>query len=218
MTLYPTAADLAMEPMELEKNITLGKYLGGIEHYLDVHFRLLREDYIRPLRDTLMKYRSGKDVTVYTNVQIRIGYLTTSGQRYCCKFNVEPFINTATDWNRNKLLTTGALLCVSADNFETTFFATVSGFRKPEDLERGNFQIVFLTTDLPEIRNNEFSMMEAPVMFDAYRYNLQKLQNFDNKFPLERYIISTEKKISPPAYLYGQITTGAAKYSHVLGN
>lgn len=44
----------------LRENIVEGKY-DGIEHYLDVHFRLLREDLIRPFRERVCEYICTKD-------------------------------------------------------------------------------------------------------------------------------------------------------------
>lgn len=44
----------------LRENIVEGKY-DGIEDYLDVHFRLLREDLIRPFRERVCEYIRTKD-------------------------------------------------------------------------------------------------------------------------------------------------------------
>lgn len=63
-------------------NVVHGGYAGGIDHYLDVQFRLMREDFVRPLRDGIQEYtdryqsesrhknnKSG-DVRIYQNVRI----------------------------------------------------------------------------------------------------------------------------------------------------
>lgn len=36
-----------------------------IDEYLDVHFRLLREDFIDPLRNGIQNYSNGKNLFIY---------------------------------------------------------------------------------------------------------------------------------------------------------
>ena len=51
MTIVPTFADIITDQKTfLRKNITNGAY-RNVHHYLDVQFRLLREDYLCPLRE-----------------------------------------------------------------------------------------------------------------------------------------------------------------------
>ncbi|KAF4525722.1 hypothetical protein B566_EDAN011899 [Ephemera danica] len=58
MTIYPESADILCsdESVYLQPNLTKEKY-SDVEHYLDIQFRLLREDYIRPLRSSIAEYR-----------------------------------------------------------------------------------------------------------------------------------------------------------------
>lgn len=61
----------------LRENKVLGAY-GGIEQYLDIQFRLLREDFVRPLRELISEYirtkndrKAAKKLrNVYRNVRI----------------------------------------------------------------------------------------------------------------------------------------------------
>lgn len=108
MTIYPDTVDILSdhEPF-IRKNIVDGKYGGGIDHYLDVQFRLLREDFVRPLRTGINEYRSIKekskdnapvkfrinDVNVYQNVQILSSKMMHNDQVYLCKFDIQPFKN-----------------------------------------------------------------------------------------------------------------------------
>jgi hypothetical protein len=48
LSVYPTLNDLQIEEPYLHPNIIKGPY-QNVEHYLDVHFLLLREDFIAPL-------------------------------------------------------------------------------------------------------------------------------------------------------------------------
>ena len=51
MTIIPEYNDIYAENEPyLRKNIVKGRY-NDLEHYLDVQFRLLREDFLRPLRE-----------------------------------------------------------------------------------------------------------------------------------------------------------------------
>lgn len=55
--------NICPEPSELQRNVVPflrgnkvdGKY-DGVDHYLDVHFRLLREDFIRPFRERICEF------------------------------------------------------------------------------------------------------------------------------------------------------------------
>jgi hypothetical protein len=51
ISIYPSPEEvLSAKPSFLRPNIVDGPYLD-VEHYLDVQFRLLREDFVRPLRE-----------------------------------------------------------------------------------------------------------------------------------------------------------------------
>ncbi|XP_053665648.1 NFX1-type zinc finger-containing protein 1 [Anopheles marshallii] len=59
ISIYPTINELkegASTSMNLKKNIVKGKY-HNVEHYLDVHLSLLKEDFLIPLRTGIEKYR-----------------------------------------------------------------------------------------------------------------------------------------------------------------
>lgn len=71
--------------MYLRKAVIVGAYEDDA-HYLDVLFRLMREDLYRPLRDGIRQYRESggrgrQDLYVYANVRIVSWELhKTSGQ------------------------------------------------------------------------------------------------------------------------------------------
>ena len=51
MNIIPKLEDILTDQAPiLRRNITNGAY-NSVQHYLDVQFRLLREDYLNPLRD-----------------------------------------------------------------------------------------------------------------------------------------------------------------------
>ncbi|KFB36080.1 AGAP006235-PA-like protein [Anopheles sinensis] len=60
ISIYPTVKELRADAgpsLDLKRNIVHGKY-ESVEHYLDVHLNLLKEDFLIPLRSGLEKYRA----------------------------------------------------------------------------------------------------------------------------------------------------------------
>jgi hypothetical protein len=105
MPLFPTAAELNVADetqltKRLSKNITSGKY-DSVMHYLDTHFRLLREDAITSIRDGIKAFRQSKESTeiqIYKNVQMRGITASTIGVQYRVSFEIDANIN----WERSK--------------------------------------------------------------------------------------------------------------------
>ena len=137
VSIVPTAMDIVAvggydQGPFLRKNIVKGSYYN-VEHYLDIQFRLLREDFLRPLREgiqLLMATPSDgkddrlKDVRLYKNARILDPIFTSKGVRYKIKFDVSEFRRL--EWENSKRLTYGSLLCLSKDNFKTFVFASVA--------------------------------------------------------------------------------------------
>lgn len=109
MSIHPDTVDILSDHTPfIRKNIVEGNYVGGVDHYLDIQFRLLREDFVRPLRKGINQYRaipsktgdmSAKskfhidDLNVYANVNI-LGSETIRGdQVHFCRFDFTPFLH-----------------------------------------------------------------------------------------------------------------------------
>ena len=134
LTVIPTLGDISIDQSgSLRKNKIKGRY-HNIEHYLDVQFQLLREDFLRPLRDGIKHYREHnnrsypnnlyQDVRIYDNVKILRPICTSSEVRYKIRFDTRKFVDV--QWENSKRLIFGSLLCLSKDNFENFVFATVA--------------------------------------------------------------------------------------------
>ena len=134
LSVIPTLGDISIDQSgSLRKNKIKGRY-HNIEHYLDVQFQLLREDFLRPLRDGIKHYREHnnssypndlyQDVRIYDNVKILRPICTSSGVRYKIRFDTRKFVDV--QWENSKRLIFGSLLCLSKDNFENFVFATVA--------------------------------------------------------------------------------------------
>ena len=129
--ICPTNEEIkSQERPFLRKNIKKGRY-QDVEHYLDVQFRLLREDFLQPLREGIYEIthnipRAQRNQLMKCNQGVRIAgkELTESGIIYKVHFDVSKF--PMTKWAHSKRLIYGSFLCLSKDNFETILFATVA--------------------------------------------------------------------------------------------
>jgi hypothetical protein len=140
MTIIPHRDDIFTETQPyLRKNIVQGAY-QNLDHYLDVQFRLLREDFLRPLREGInnlvnhgIDQQQGlfKDIRVYRDVKILFPVCSSSGLRHHVQFNNSKL--KGVKWENSKRLIFGSLLCLSKDNFQTFVFATVAD-REPKEL------------------------------------------------------------------------------------
>ena len=207
--ICPTSKEItSQERPPIRKNILKGRY-DDAEHYLDVQFRLLREDFLEPLREgiheivhniprkqrkQLMKYYSGAHIVDKK--------FTPSGIIYQIQFDVSRFDTRR--WAHSKRLLFGSFLCLSKDNFETMLFATVSN-RDPDELRKGKIDIRFLEEqDVFEIENwkCEYQMVESPAYYEAYRHVLKGLKELDETtLPFKKYLVECSEDVDPPEYL-----------------
>lgn len=133
LSVIPTQEDiLTGERPFLRRNKIDGSYHDA-EHYLDVQFRLLREDFVRPLREGIAKLleRIGsakigalQDIRVYKDVRLLYPVCTSNGLRYKIKFDNTRLRHVR--WENSKRLIFGSLMCLSKDKFDSFIFATVA--------------------------------------------------------------------------------------------
>ncbi|XP_041361600.1 NFX1-type zinc finger-containing protein 1-like [Gigantopelta aegis] len=205
--VYPTKLPF------LRKIKTTGGY-SDLNEYLDIQFRLLREDFIQPLRQGVREYliaiqNPRQHVSVRTYHKVRV---LMSG------FNNDKFVHTVTfdtsklrhiQWEHTKRLIYGTLVCLSNDNFKTFSIATVeSGPKQQKDNESKVTLDLFIEHVIGE-REIDLSipmvMVETTAYFEAYRYVLASLQNIrEGQLPFEEYIVHCKTDVKPPSYLQGQ--------------
>lgn len=213
--IYPTLEEFhQVQRPFIRPNLTSQRYTNT-HIYLDTHFRLLREDFVRPLREGIqqllqmdgrndnLQKKHFDDIRVYSNTQIVAPKCTRSGLAYVVSFDIEPLKFVC--WENSKRLIYGSLVCLSSDNFESFMFATVSD-REPKDLQKGQVEIMFTEESrvrLAHVEENQvFLMVETTAYFEAYRYVLEGLQEQnEDDLPFQRYIVECNKKLEPPAYL-----------------
>ncbi|XP_028303349.1 NFX1-type zinc finger-containing protein 1 isoform X2 [Gouania willdenowi] len=217
--IYPTPEEFHQDERPfLRPNLTTERY-SSTHIYLDTHFRLLREDFVRPLREGIqqllkvqadiggadkpLKMKRFDDIRVYFDTELITPKCTNTGLAYIVQFDIKPlqFVR----WENSKRLIYGSLLCLSCDNFESFLYATVSD-REPKELKEGRVQVTFTEESRAKLATiqgkKKFLMIETTAYFEAYRYVLEGLQEQeDNDLPFEKYIVECSEKVEPPAYL-----------------
>ena len=200
------------ETVFLRKNIVKGAY-DNVDHYLDVQFRLLREDFFGPFRDGIKQYLSLKNkqehqhidnLRIYDQVHILYSLCTLNGIAHKVSFNVSQL---QVNWNQSKRLLYGSLVCLTSDDFQTVYFATVIG-RTPGELKKGMVELLFFSSceDIAHLSSSTlFIMAETTAYFEAYRPILTALKQVQNDdIPFQDYIIHGKSQVKPPNYFIQQ--------------
>ena len=222
LSVFPKAVDLSMacEPF-LRVNVVKRGY-RDLEHYLDVQFRLVREDFILPLREAIMELRrdrSGletsrsrdskraKDVYFYRDVTVMYPVCSAKGMVYRIRFDARHHSVKNVPWEKCKRLKFGSLLCLAEDDFYTPLFATVES-RDPKELCLGELDVRFEGVELDTLNGfidtkKKFDMVESKAFFEAYRYVLEALKEMEpGDLPFEEHIVKCNKVVGPPDHKY----------------
>ena len=211
LSIFPTADDLLMRKEFIPFNKVSGKY-ADVERYLDTHFRLLREDFMRPLRNGITQYldvarKPGErhrlqNIRIYQDVHIIYPVCTSDGIAYRVSFDVARIHGVR--WENTKRLIYGALVCLSPDSFTTVYFATVS-HRDAEQLGQGIVELRFqgATEEVNQIGiHQKLVMAESSAYFEAYRHVLLGLKAMhEENLPFSQYLVNCNKQVEKPQYL-----------------
>ncbi|KAK3752819.1 hypothetical protein QZH41_016357, partial [Actinostola sp. cb2023] len=207
--IEPTVGEItSVENAFLRRNKTQERY-EDLNDYLDVQFRLLREDFVGPLREGIRELIANTsredrkyDLFSYEDVHITNPVYTSSGMAHSIRFR--PLSRSKEVWQHSKRLLFGSFLCLSKDTFKTIAFATVAN-RKAEDLAKGCMDIRFLGEEaiVPQINSSEkFVMVESPAYFESYSHVLRRLQEITpGAFPFEDYLVQCSPDVRAPVYL-----------------
>ena len=180
--ILPSIAEVCSSfPPVLRPNIIRGSYKGW-DHYYDVQFRLLREDFVAPLRRGIQSFLQGAtgrnlhDINLYQDVQVHEPVFTKQGMCFKLSFNNSRFRK---NWEHSKRLMYGSLLCLSSDGFkDEMLFGTVLD-RNTEDLDDGFFNAKFDDHKClfdHRSRKTSFIMAESRAYFEASCHILRSLQ------------------------------------------
>ncbi|CAC5364890.1 unnamed protein product [Mytilus coruscus] len=214
MSVIPGQNDVLYAPDFLRRNKVFGKYLN-LDHYLDVQFRLYREDCVLPLRDALLEFkqkdketRSGRfrleSGLVYRNVLV-VNQSTSVDSGEVFELKLDPDHCKKINWIKSKRLIYGALLLVSFDRFNTIFFAVVADSERETLQKKGCFAVqVFKSGNNFKLPRNKYGIMieATSAYFEAYKHVLKALQRIkEETFPFKRYLVLCEKDVSMPSYI-----------------
>jgi len=193
---------------QLSANIVEGCY-DNWAHYYDTQFRLLKEDFVAPLRRGICGFREGSrgrdisDVRVYFRVCFTGLSFNADGILLTVKFDSSKF---RVNWEHSKRLLFGSLLCFSNDNFETIIFASVVG-RDASKLREGEFtvkmegdaDILYLASN----KNDLYTMIESQAHYESYYHVLNSLQKAEcSTMPFTEILIESKcQEVQPPAYM-----------------
>ena len=192
----------------LRSNKVKGPYKGW-DHYLDVQFRLLREDFIAPLREGINEgtpeYRRSA-ICTYEHVHVLAPVCLVSGMGFEISFDTTHFQRT--NWEHSRRLIFSSLLCLSNQDFRegSIIFATVVK-RDAKQLEEGRLIVKFegTTSGFHIDPKDEYTMVESTAYFEAYRHVLLALQNaslLKDTMPFKHYIVDCKlHDPSPPLYI-----------------
>lgn len=173
LSVVPTFEDILSDQTNqyLRKNITNGAY-KDVNHYLDVQFRLLREDFLYPLRSGVQNLRqiisearfNDRIVTRKTNLRVlsneaksSISKIESLSVYFDC--SIEKMVTSevgmvyqvrisdekikSINWSMSKKLMFGSLICMSNDFFENTCLMGCISERDSAQLKEGIIMVKF---------------------------------------------------------------------------
>ena len=200
-------SDCSKKPF-LRPNKVRGRY-DDWDHYLDVQFRLLREDFVAPLRNGMQAYYEGKpttDVHIYYSVRVLDPVCLFQGVGFIIHFDPTVRALARVNWEHSKKLIFGSMLCLFKDDYKTMIFASVMK-RNAKQLKNGYLTIKFEgeINGFEIDPSEEFTMVESTAYFEAYRHVLQGLKNMSaraDSMPFKPYIVECQlKDVPPPSYI-----------------
>lgn len=216
LPLVPIKDDFLCNKAFLRHNVTKGSF-QDVENYLDIHFRLLREDFIGPLRAGIFEYvdsvnsphmkRKYTNVKIYKKVQFKSSLNIRDTFGFLVNFDCEKKIPLNINWEYNKRFMVGSLLLLTDDHFKTFYLATVGDRDLKNHLSKGLVFIAFIPgTEIPPSMfevGKYFTMAESEVYYEAYRHVLAALRRLtEDNFPMKQYIINVDTNQQvPPQYL-----------------
>ncbi|CAF3694346.1 unnamed protein product [Rotaria sp. Silwood1] len=215
LSVVPNLTEILSEQRPyLRKNIVDGIYENA-QQYLDIHFRLLREDFVGPLRDGIQQYLSkvpGKNsnIRIYENVYLLGSRLIPqSGLVY--DLLLDSRIASKIYWANSRRLLYGNLLVLTFNNFQSCAFCTIEDRSQVEKKfiisvktlkELKNFEQTQMNLDVVD-RSCSLTMIETMVYFEAYHPVLNALQIIpsNHRFPLGSFLLKLTNEMTTPDYI-----------------
>ncbi|XP_022837763.1 NFX1-type zinc finger-containing protein 1-like [Spodoptera litura] len=210
LSVVPTKDDLLGSQPFLRANIVEGGYTD-VEHYLDVQFRLLREDCFGPFRDGLHQFLEDPNrkkydhIRVFHNVRFVCPYIDNLRTGALAQIDIKKNKNfRKINWKNSKRFLFGSLVLFTKDNFNTFMAATILN-RDTNLLSSGKLPVSIIDVNLDDsIYNGEmYTMVESEVYFEPYYHVMKALQepSFPQHLAMQQYIVKVAPGLNPPAYL-----------------
>ncbi|GAB6032359.1 NFX1-type zinc finger-containing protein 1 [Chamberlinius hualienensis] len=190
-------------------NKATGSY-QNVNDYLDVQFRLLREDFVAPLRESILEYMLKVETTPLNQLKLENARFYTSvkilgmehsfhqGILYQLMFDVSNLKHVK--WDKSKRLMYGSLICLSTDNFVHFDLATVAD-SNPGHLKSGLVSVKFLDPNAANMKR-KWVMIESPSFYEAYAPVLLSLKKLNEEnFSFQSNIVFAKASVKPPSYL-----------------
>ncbi|PAV90132.1 hypothetical protein WR25_24809 isoform D [Diploscapter pachys] len=192
------------------------------EHYLDIQFRLLREDMISPLRDGLALYKHyrcyrnnpmerGRDKDPYEDSAISdlslFKVVKVEGIQVRPNIGIEfRYVHLDDQSVQSALvgryLRFGQMVCLSDDGFVEDMHIGTIVERDDNIMERDKYiGIAFIEDDTLK-KDNPYVMVEPNSYLEAYLHVLKVLKETSrfSPIPFERYLIHGKKDVRRPLY------------------
>ncbi|XP_034252312.1 NFX1-type zinc finger-containing protein 1-like [Thrips palmi] len=198
--LLPTVQEILNSTSpDLFPNIIKGEY-PDVDTYLDIHYTLQREDFIRPIREGLAAYRKTPDngknsnsLRIFHNVQFSKIARISHELGIDVLFNTDDCIDE--DWENSKRFMRGSLLIFTKDDFKSVIMGTVLQ-HNPAQLRRG-----CVTVQLNDVSHcsleksvHKYTMVEPDTYFLPYSQVMKVLLSLDERsFPFRSEIIYAYK-------------------------
>ena len=216
--IFPTYSEIEVDSnVHLRELIVKGEY-PDFETYLDIHFKLLREDMVYPLKIAI-RHLQALDINfvreLYTYDNVRLESITTDNKHgviYRISFRTYGIKNLKNfDWAASSRLKFGALLCISQKNalgyptFENPLWAVVTHSDQKELKVKSVISIKFESGFEHNFKfNTDYFMVESREMFfEAYCHILTCLQEIkpDCKMPFVPLLLAKMSDCVPPKYI-----------------
>ena len=208
ISIIPSLSEITSnERIFLRKNIITGAYKNA-EHYLDVNFRLLREDFLQPLRDGINKFKmiieeertktpnlkmiqsqnlmkrisSIDGLRAYYDVYFSSCSCTDKGITLSIQLDTKKFKGIKLEASRRLIY--GSLVCLSNDFFNENFILGIICDSDPKNLKKGIIRVI-LEKGINEIdeellihEKTKYLMFETTSYYEAYVHVLNALKSF----------------------------------------
>ncbi|CAI2339304.1 unnamed protein product [Caenorhabditis sp. 36 PRJEB53466] len=212
LTSVPILADYVNPVEPYLRRIREDGVYKSATHYLDVQFRLMREDLVSPLRDGLDMYRKNgtcrgnriegvpcSDVSIFNIERV-------DGKQVTERDGLEMRVAWPSQFDISRLLENDremkelGLMMLSNDRFTDDFHLT---YVQSSLLNvKGCLHLVILEETAPFKPNTSYQMAQGTSYLPSYKHVLENLRRTNpfKPLPFERYIVHGKKEIFRPAF------------------